>query len=147
MIGASMEDAFVVAAFIRTVPIKVQAEVVAVTRTYAGILKTTVMRKASTGTHKPGAPHIAGTGPGPNVGTGDYRRSWTSKVTLSVDSVIGEVGTNAPQARRLEFGFNGIDALGRTYHQPPFPHAYPALDEVGPLFEAAQLEALAKAVG
>jgi hypothetical protein len=70
--------------------------------------------------------------PGPRVITGAYRRSWTYRA--GVDRVT--VGTNAPQGARLEHGFVGPDRLGRVYHQPPFPHAGPALDQVSPRFIA-----------
>ncbi len=75
--------------------------------------------------------------PGPNVITGHYRRSINRRTEKRVDGSVGQVGTDAPQARRLEFGFSGTDSLGRVYDQPPFPHFGPALDEVGPKFEAA----------
>jgi hypothetical protein len=65
--------------------------------------------------------------PGPNVITGAYRSSWraeTSGIPYGAECVIG---TDAPQGRRLEFGFVGPDSLGRVYNQPPFPHVQPAL--------------------
>jgi len=83
------------------------------------LLRTRVMAKASGR-------------PGPNTITGDYRRS----ISMQVEEVPGRttvtVGTNAPQGRRLEFGFNGVDSLGRAYNQPPFPHWGPAIDEIVP---------------
>jgi hypothetical protein len=82
--------------------------------------------------------------PGPRAITGDYRRSWTLRLQsgaagerVEPGTVSAVVGTNRPQARRLEFGFVGVDALGRHYDQPPYPHAAPALDAVGPEFGAA----------
>jgi hypothetical protein len=60
--------------------------------------------------------------PGPRARTGDYRRSINSRVRLQAGVAIGTVGTNAPQARRLEYGFVGADRLGRVYNQPPYPH-------------------------
>jgi hypothetical protein len=67
--------------------------------------------------------------PGPNVVTGRYRASWQ----VVADRVPGGarviVGTEAPQGRRLEFGFVGTDSLGRTYNQPPFPHVGPAVQQ------------------
>lgn len=39
------------------------------------------------------------------------------------------VGTNLPYARRIELGFSGTDALGRTYNQPPRSYLRKALDE------------------
>lgn len=93
---------------------------------YGHLLRTAVMRRASGR-------------PGPNFVTGDYRRSIT--VTFIRDHATGnfsaEVGSNAPQSRRLEFGFVGADSLGRVYNQPPYPHFGPAFDDVAPDFEAA----------
>lgn len=96
-------------------------------------LLTLIRLNASTGYHPPGEPHLDGTGPGPNVATGDYRRSWAMKV------LPGEVFvfTNAPQAARLEYGFVGADALGRMYNQPPYPHVRPAIEHVQPRLVAA----------
>ncbi|MQY11457.1 hypothetical protein SRB5_15750 [Streptomyces sp. RB5] len=72
--------------------------------------------------------------PGPNAPTGDYRRSWTHAVYVSGTDVIGVVGTNKPQGRRLEYGFVGTDTQGRTYNQRPYPHVGPAVEVVRPLF-------------
>jgi len=74
--------------------------------------------------------------PGPNVITGNYRRSINHQITSSESEVTGTVGTNAPQARRLEHGFHGTDSLGRSYSQPAYPHFGPALDSVKSEFEA-----------
>jgi hypothetical protein len=87
------------------------------------LLRTRVMAKASGR-------------PGPRAITGDYRRSWQHKHTGGGSMSRSEVGTNAAQGRRLEYGFNGSDSLGRVYNQPPFPHARPAFDETAPGFEA-----------
>lgn len=38
------------------------------------------------------------------------------------------IGTDVEYARRIEFGFEGPDALGRTYHQPAQPYMRPAVD-------------------
>ena len=62
--------------------------------------------------------------------TGTYRRSFemeTAEKTAERCTVV--VGTDAPQARRLEYGFVGPDKLGRVYNQAPRPHIRPALDE------------------
>lgn len=72
--------------------------------------------------------------PGPNAPTGDYRRSWVVEVQRDGDSIVVINGTNKPQGRRLEFGFVGVDSLNRHYNQPPYRHAKPALDEVGPRY-------------
>lgn len=96
-------------------------------------LLTLIRQNASTGTHAPGEPHIPGTGPGPNVATGDYRRSWA--LTTRPGEVF--VFTNAPQAARLEYGFVGPDSLGRVYNQPPYPHVRPAVEQIRPKLEDA----------
>ncbi|WP_424217002.1 HK97 gp10 family phage protein (plasmid) [Streptomyces sp. BI20] len=70
--------------------------------------------------------------PGPRVITGAYRASWQSEITGSGDVTTAQIGSNAPQARRLEYGFVGTDSLGRRYAQPPFPHVGPALRATGP---------------
>ncbi|WP_432034427.1 HK97 gp10 family phage protein [Streptomyces antibioticus] len=98
-------------------------EVTGVVRHYAMLLETRIKAKASGR-------------PGPNAPTGDYRRSWTHEVSSDGVSVTAVVGTNRPQARRLEFGFVGQDSLGRVYNQPPFPHVGPAVEEIRPLFLA-----------
>lgn len=74
--------------------------------------------------------------PGPNAPTGDYRRSWGHVFYDGPMGPVGQVGTNAPQGRRLEFGFVGTDSLGRTYNQPPYEHVGPAVDETEPKFVA-----------
>lgn len=71
--------------------------------------------------------------PGPRAPTGDYRRSWNT----SHAGQVSTVGTNKPQARRLEWGFYGPDRLGRVYNQPPYPHVGPAVDWVIPRYHQA----------
>ncbi len=44
-------------------------------------------------------------------------------------SVELQVGTNVVYARRVEYGFNQADRLGRVYHQKAQPYLRPALDE------------------
>lgn len=60
--------------------------------------------------------------------TGTYRRSIHVDMTTEGIRKVALVGTDAPQARRLEYGFAGPDSLGRVYHQPPRPHWRPAWD-------------------
>lgn len=91
---------------------------------FAALLETRVKAKASGR-------------PGPRAITGDYRRSITRERIVGPGLTGWIIGTNAPQARRLEFGFVGIDALGRVYSQPPYPHFGPALDELRPEIESA----------
>jgi hypothetical protein len=66
--------------------------------------------------------------PGPEIVTGAYVDSFSTSVATAGDSVTGTVGTDAPQALRLEYGFVGTDSLGRRYNQPPFPHWRPAAE-------------------
>ncbi|WP_435606718.1 hypothetical protein [Streptomyces ardesiacus] len=80
--------------------------------------------------------------PGPNVITGAYRNSWQTQTRRLPYGAICTLGTNAPQGRRLEFGFTGVDSLGRHYDQPPFPHVQPAL----PFIEAALMAQMRLAV-
>lgn len=93
------------------------------------LLRTRVMAKASGR-------------PGPNVITGDYRRSISMSVEAAPGRTVVIVGTNAPQGRRLEFGFNGMDSLGRHYNQPPYPHFGPAVDDIVPGLVHALQEAV-----
>lgn len=74
--------------------------------------------------------------PGPRIVTGDYNRSINLRVTGGLRPEAS-VGTNRPQARRLEYGFRGVDARGRRYNQPPYPHFGPAFGEVAPKFQEA----------
>lgn len=69
--------------------------------------------------------------PGPNVITGAYRNSWRAETRGLPHGAMCTIGTDAPQGRRLEFGFTGTDSLGRNYNQPPFPHVQPALGYIG----------------
>lgn len=77
--------------------------------------------------------------PGPNVITGQYRNS--IRVRYETDPATGAstatVYSDAPQARRLEFGFKGTDSIGRSFNQPPRPHFGPAFDEVDRLYTGA----------
>lgn len=50
--------------------------------------------------------------------------------------------TDAQQAKGLEYGFVGVDSLGRHYRQPPFPHVAPAWRQT----QAAYLRAVANGV-
>lgn len=74
-------------------------------------------------------PPASSPGEPPRKRTGDYQRSLEAVVgpSRSGKSITGRVGSNAPQARRLELGFVGIDSLGRNYNQAPRPHLRPAL--------------------
>lgn len=87
-----------------------------VTKMYGQLLLTGILR------------HASGR-PGPNAPTGHYRRTWSVEFHggTNPEAILG---TNAPQGRRLEFGFPGVDALGRHFNQPPYEHVRPAVDEI-----------------
>lgn len=80
--------------------------------------------------------------PGPRIQTGDYNRSIALRMAGNASFAEATVGTIKPQGRRLEYGFVGIDSLGRSYNQPPYPHFRPALWEIRQPF----LDAMAAAV-
>ena len=60
-----------------------------------------------------------------------------------------KVGTNLPYAPRVEYGFVGVDSLGRRYSQPAQPYMRPALamnrEEINETVRAAILQQLRKA--
>jgi hypothetical protein len=118
-------------------PATVAARAPALVRHWGQLLETRVKLNAATGFHAPGEPHIPGTGPGPNVATGDYLRSISAEYFQEGSTIAVSVGTNAVQGARLEWGFDEADSLGRVYHQPPFPHHEPGLDEIEPQFVEA----------
>lgn len=82
--------------------------------------------------------------PGPNVITGRYRASWRAETRGIPYGAQCTLGTNAPQGRRLEFGFwDMTDSIGRHFFQPPFPHVQPALG----LIESTLCEQMRAVVG
>lgn len=74
--------------------------------------------------------------PGPRVQTGDYRRSISQTNTFDRGVAVALIHTNKPQAARLEYGFVGVDARGRRYNQPPYPHWGPAAEGLEAALEA-----------
>lgn len=48
----------------------------------------------------------------------------------SVYSTKEKVLIDAPYARRIEYGFNGTDSLGRVYNQSPNPFIIPTLNRI-----------------
>lgn len=44
------------------------------------------------------------------------------------DAAANEYGFDPAYARRIEYGFIGVDKLGRHFHQPAQPYMRPALD-------------------
>lgn len=57
--------------------------------------------------------------------TGAYANS----ITAQANGLSIEAGSPLPYSDRLEYGFIGVDSLGRHYHQSPQPHFRPALEE------------------
>lgn len=124
-VHAYSPDAPVVAAQFTGQSVELAARVPMLVKHFGNLLLTRIMAKASGR-------------PGPNAPTGDYRRSWNAQILReSPGYCVVAVGTNAPQGRRLEFGFHGADSLGRVYNQPPYPHVGPAMNEIVPAFELA----------
>lgn len=83
--------------------------------------------------------------PGPNVITDDYRGSWKPDDTRRLPhGATCTLGTDRVQGPRLEWGFVGIDAIGRHYNQPPFPHVQPALPFIGATLLASMRFAVAE---
>ena len=121
-------NADLVAADLLATGVKAGAKAFGVTQQFGQVLLTNVKRRAS----------LPRTGPpGPRLQTGDYVRRMSVTTTIGPMGPTATAGTNAPQARRLEHGFNGTDSRGWRYKQPPYPHWGPALDETAPAFVAA----------
>lgn len=81
--------------------------------------------------------------PGPNVITGVYRASWRDEHRQIPHGAECTIGTDAPQGRRLEFGFwDMTDSIGRHFFQPPYPHVQPALPLIGTMLRNQMGEAI-----
>lgn len=119
-----------VAAGITLVGVKVGARAFAVTRHHGMLLQSSWKRKASL----PRSMERWYDRDGLRLITGDYVRRINLRMLAGDGEVAAEVGTNHPGGKRLEYGFVGTDSLGRTYHQPPYATARPALAETGPGF-------------
>jgi len=78
-------------------------------------------KNANTGTHKKGTPRIPG-GIGPNVITGNLRRSIFSTTRVGFGSYIAEIGASMEYARQVELG-GGSWKSGVKY-----PYIGPAVD-------------------
>jgi hypothetical protein len=86
--------------------------------------------------------------PGPNIITGQYVASWRIEPFPVPDGGGAVVGTNAPQGRRLEYGFYDMtDSIGRHFFQVPRPHVEPAVNELSPEYERAFGDALDRIFG
>lgn len=86
--------------------------------------------------------------PGPNIITGQYVASWRIEPFAVPDGGGAVVGTDAPQSRRLEYGFYDMtDSIGRHFFQVPRPHVGPAVNELSPEYERAFGDALDRIFG
>lgn len=121
---SAAEDAMRIAHELVGIGVKVSSGSDRLTRHYGALLLTQVRANASGR-------------PGPRVVTGAYRASINLQVRGIAGGTEASVGTNAPQGRRLELGFVGVDSLGRQYAQSPLPHFGPAADKIGPEFADA----------
>lgn len=65
--------------------------------------------------------------PGPNIITYQFWSAWTWAV--GADGISATVANGSTYAARLEFGFVGVDSMGRHYNQPPYPSLGPAVME------------------
>ncbi|MEV6352208.1 HK97 gp10 family phage protein [Streptomyces hydrogenans] len=115
--AAAFRDPIELAAALAGLGPAVRARTRAITRHHAMLLRVRIQKNASGR-------------PGPNVITGQYRASWD--VTTAGGQVSVVVFTETPQSRRLEYGFVGVDQLGRQYRQPPYPHIEPAYRQTEP---------------
>ena len=70
----------------------------------AATVERQAKKNANTGTHPRGAGHIPGTGPGPNVVTGNLRRSITTTARYGFGTYIAEVSATMSYARHVELG-------------------------------------------
>lgn len=61
--------------------------------------------------------------------SGTLSRSITVRVASTNSRITVRIGTNLEYARRIEFGFNDTDSLGRRFNQPAQPYLRPAFDQ------------------
>ncbi|MFI9194148.1 HK97 gp10 family phage protein [Streptomyces californicus] len=86
--------------------------------------------------------------PGPNVITGKYRSSWEVVGRGIPHGAQCTIGTNAPQGRRLEYGFwDMTDSIGRHFYQPPYPHVGPAVPRMEAVLREQMLGAVEEVLG
>lgn len=71
-------------------------------------------------THQASAP-----GESPASDTGALVKS--SRIIYNTTALTAQVNWSTDYSARLEFGFMGVDSLGRNYDQAPRPYARPAL--------------------
>lgn len=84
--------------------------------------------------------------PGPEIRTGHYRNSISLDFETAGDVASAEVYTEQPQGFRLEFGFYGVDSIGREQFSQPYPHWMPSFDMTVPVYREALSEAMHSAL-
>ena len=73
--------------------------------------------------------------------TGNYARKWKK---VKVARGVWSIQNNHPAAMRLEYGFIGVDSMGRHYSQSPQPHVLPAVEKFNRRFRDEIPEELQK---
>jgi HK97 gp10 family phage protein len=63
------------------------------------------------------------------VDTGRLRDSIDYQITEDALQITAIISPHTEYANRIEFGFIGVDSLGRTYNQAAQPYMRPAWDE------------------
>jgi hypothetical protein len=64
------------------------------------------------------------------------RRTGAYAASIGADEE-GNVGSDHPASARLEWGFHGVDSLGRRYNQGPQAHYGPGADQIDAPFTVA----------
>jgi hypothetical protein len=84
-----------------------------------------------------GATKVRASGrPGPRVVSGSHRRSVHVEGPKTAGTqVSAQIGPSMIYSRRLELGFTGSDAIGRSYHTAAFPSLTPGLADTMPQLE------------
>lgn len=120
-------------------------------RSTAVDMRSRIVKNASYATRKDGkvvkrfdAGGLGASLDGPRVVTGNYRRSIQVNHERVGDTYVSVISTNAPYARRLEYGFRGADSRGRVYNQRPRPHWQPVVDKQQEFFKQAVATAIRK---
>lgn len=81
------------------------------------------------------------------IDTGRYLQSWEmNSRSKGGSSISATVLTDHPAAWRHEFGFVGVDKLGREYNQAPRAHFRPALARITNGYVDALNRAIEKAI-
>ena len=66
------------------------------------------------------------------MATSRLRQSIIGEARTRGKVIIGEVGTDMPYGPRLEYGFSGVDRLGRRYNMAARPWLRPSFEKALP---------------